>query len=549
MNEEKNPARPQPHGQSKTDEVPHGQSKTDEVPQEETGRKPQQQRRPPSRRRSPAKRKAQPEQSPEKTPEQKAEPARTEEPKPVTPPPGVPQANQVKTARSGTRRGGRRRGPQRKPEAAEPHPPAKPARVAKPPETAAPPAVKRLVVGAYENETRVAVLENGELTEIYVGRQGKRSIVGDIYLAKVENVLPGMGAAFVEIGHARNALLYVGDIFQPESKGRKEMKIAKILKSGQPIMVQVTKDPMGAKGARVTGYVSLAGRYVVLLPQLETFGVSQKLEPEERDRLRNLVGKIRPANTGVIVRTASVGASEKELEKDIAYLMKVWKSIQKEAKRVTAPAPLYREADLEIKVVRDVFSQEFKDCVTDSRQAFRGIRNYLKKVAPDLVDKVQLFQGKERLYDALDINRQIREALKRTIGLPSGGSIVIDKTEALTAIDVNTGRYVGRSNLEKTVLKTNVEAAREIVRQIRLRDIGGLIVIDFIDMNEIKNRQEVLDTLMRELEKDRTKSHVVEISKLGLVEMTRKNVSEGLIETFGDLCPQCGGRGVLLREP
>jgi len=420
---------------------------------------------------------------------------------------------------------------------------------AKPEEPAAPPVVRRLVVGVYEHETRAAVLENGELTEIYVARMGKRSIVGDIYLAKVENVLPGMGAAFVEIGHARNALLYVGDIFQPDARGRKEMKIARVLKSGQPIMVQVTKDPMGAKGARVTGYVSLAGRYVVLLPQLETFGVSQKLDPAERDRLRSLVGKIKPPKMGIIVRTASAGADEKELEKDIAYLMKVWKSIEKEAKRAAAPAPLYRESELEIKVVRDVFNQEFKDCITDSRQAFRSIRNYLKKVAPDLVDKVQLYQGKDRLYDALDINRQIGEALKRQIGLPSGGSIVIDDTEALTAIDVNTGRYVGRSNLEKTVLKTNVEAAREIVRQIRLRDIGGLIVIDFIDMNEIKNRQEVLDTLMRELEKDRTKSHVVEISKLGLVEMTRKNTSEGLIETFGDPCPHCGGRGVLLREP
>ncbi len=446
----------------------------------------------------------------------------------------------MKTSKRGGYRRGQRRRPARKPEAAAPP---------KPEEPPAPPTVKRLAVGVYENETRVAVLENGELTEIYVARQGKRSIVGDIYQAKVENVLPGMGAAFVEIGHARNALLYVGDIFQPEGKGRKEMKITRVLKSGQPIMVQVTKDPMGAKGARVTGYVSLAGRYVVLLPQLETFGVSQKLEPAERERLRSLVGKMRPPHTGIIVRTASAGADEKELEKDIAYLMKVWKGIEKEAKRAAAPSSLYREADLELKVVRDVFSDEFKDCITDSRQAFRAIRNYLKKVAPDLVERVQFYQGKERLYDALNINRQIGEALKRSVTLPSGGSIVIDKTEALTAIDVNTGRYVGRSNLEKTVLKTNVEAAREIVRQIRLRDIGGLIVIDFIDMNEIKNRQEVLDTLMRELEKDRTKSHVVEISKLGLVEMTRKNVSEGLIETFGDPCPHCGGRGVLLREP
>ncbi len=537
MNEENRQAQPeQAAGQS---EKPAGKP-------EQPERK-QQQRRQPPRRRPPAKKKAQPQPQPH--PEAKAEKQREETPKPKPAEPAkaaaAPPEKQEKPERApkrgGYRRGQRRRGGARKPEASKPAPPEEPQ---------APPVVKRLAVGVYENETRVAVLENGELTEIYVARKGKRSIVGDIYMSKVENVLPGMGAAFVEIGHARNALLYVGDIFQPDAgKGRKEMKITKILKSGQPIMVQVTKDPMGAKGARVTGYVSLAGRYVVLLPQLETFGVSQKLEPAERERLRSLVGKMKPANMGVIVRTASAGAQEKELEKDIAYLMKLWKGIQKDGNRVTAPASLYREVDLEIKVVRDVFNEEFKDCITDSRSAFRNIRNYLKKVAPDLVDKVQLYQGKDRLYDSLEINRQIGEALKRSVGLPSGGSIVIDDTEALTAIDVNTGRYVGRSNLEKTVLKTNVEAAREIVRQIRLRDIGGLIVIDFIDMNEIKNRQEVLDTLMRELEKDRTKSHVVEISKLGLVEMTRKNVSEGLIETFGDPCPHCGGRGVLLREP
>ncbi len=402
----------------------------------------------------------------------------------------------------------------------------------------------------------MAVLEEDTPTEMFVARKDRRSIVGDIYLAKVENVLPGMGAAFVNIAHHRNALLYVGDICIPDGndskenrEAKREQKINQILKTGQSVVVQVTKDPMGAKGARVTGFISLPGRYVVLLPQLQTFGISQKLEESERDRLRELVGKLRPKDMGIIVRTASQGAEEADLQKDIEFLKRMWNKIQRDAKTASAPATLSEEGDLEIKMVRDLVNEHFEAVITDSRAIARKIRDYLRKVAPQYVEKVEVYTGKEPLFENLGINPQIKEALKRQVDLPSGGSIVIDDTEALTAIDVNTGRYVGKTDLEKTVLKTNIEAAREIVRQIRLRDIGGLIVIDFIDMNEIRNRNEVLETFMSELDNDRTKSHVVEISKLGLVEMTRKNVSEGLVESFGEVCPTCGGRGILLREP
>lgn len=415
------------------------------------------------------------------------------------------------------------------------------------------PVEREIVVAVYPGETRVAVLERGLLVEIDVERRERRSMVGDIYLGRVENVLPGMEAAFVNIGHERNALLYVGDIFVGEKekereKGRRS-DIRSMLKPGQRLMVQVSKDPMGSKGARLTTYVSLPGCYLVLLPQACSLGVSQKLHPEERQRLRELVEGIRPPHTGVIVRTAAQGRDEKELRRDLDFLLRKWKEIKAEAERRRAPALLFREPELEIKVVRDLLSEEWDRIVTDSPEAHGRLRDYLKSVEPALLEKLVLYRGREPLFRALDINRQIKEALRREIPLPSGGSIVIDPTEALTAIDVNTGRFVGRSNLEDTVLRTNLEAAREIVRQLRLRDIGGIIVIDFIDMMESRNRREVLEVLESELRKDRTKSYVVELSQLGLVEMTRKNVSEGLIEAFGETCPVCGGRGVIFREP
>jgi len=408
---------------------------------------------------------------------------------------------------------------------------------------------KEIVVGSFGDETRVAVLESGVLQEIFVEHGDNRSIVGDIYKGKVQNVLPGMEAAFVDIGHNRNALLYVGDIFIEGSRRRSQPGISKLLKEGQEIIVQVTKDPMGGKGARLTSYISIPGRYLVLLPQVRTVGISHKLGDKERARLRQVVEEVKSRDVGVIVRTAARDVQAEELKKGLAYLNRQWRQVQRAADKRKAPALLYQEPELEIKVIRDIADSSYDRILVDSSKSFRRIRHYLKQVAPWLAERVVRYADGAPIFDALDINRQITEALRREVPLPSGGSIVIDNTEALTAIDVNTKRYVGKKSLEETVLRTNIEAVSEIVRQLRLRDIGGIIVIDFIDMNEAKNRRAVLKALNQELEKDRTKTYVVELTKLGLVEMTRKNVSEGLIEAFGETCPVCHGRGIIFREP
>jgi len=411
------------------------------------------------------------------------------------------------------------------------------------------PPKKEIIVASYREETRVAVLAGGVLQEIFVSHEKRRSIVGDIYKGRVQNVLPGMEAAFVDIGHNRNALLYVGDIFIEGSKQRERQDIKKILKPGQEIMVQVTKDPMGSKGARLTTYLSLAGRYLVLLPQVSTVGISHKLSEEERARLRKAVDEVRPKNIGIIVRTAARDAESSELRKSLTYLNKVWRQVHRSAEKKKAPAIIYQEPELELKVMRDIMDASYDRVLVDSHRSFRRIKHYLKMVAPALVDRVVRYADEKPIFEAMDINRQIQDALSRSVTLPSGGSIVIDDTEALTAIDVNTGKYVGNKSLEETVLRTNIEAVTEVVRQLRLRDIGGIIIIDFIDMNEAKNRRAVLKALNQELEKDRTKTYVVELTKLGLVEMTRKNVSEGLIEAFGETCPVCHGRGIVFREP
>lgn len=408
---------------------------------------------------------------------------------------------------------------------------------------------KEIIVASYQKETRVAVLEDGVLQEILVSHEDRRSIVGDIYKGRVQNVLPGMEAAFVDIGHNRNALLYVGDIFVDGPRQRERQDITKILKQGQEIVVQVTKDPMGSKGARLTTYISLPGRYLVLLPQVTTVGISHKLSEEERARLRKVVEEVRPKDVGIIVRTAARDAEATELRKSLTYLNKVWRQVHRAAEKKRAPSILYKEPELELKVIRDIMDASYERVLVDSHRSFRRIKHYLKLVAPALGDRVERYADETPVFEALDINRQIRDALSRSVPLPSGGSIVIDSTEALTAIDVNTGKYVGNKSLEETVLRTNIEAVTEVVRQLRLRDIGGIIIIDFIDMNESKNRRAVIKALNQELEKDRTKTYVVELTKLGLVEMTRKNVSEGLIEAFGETCPACHGRGIVFREP
>lgn len=411
------------------------------------------------------------------------------------------------------------------------------------------PVGKEIVIATYDGETRVAVLESGTLQEIFVEHADRRSIVGDIYKGRVQNVLPGMEAAFVDIGHNRNALLYVGDIFLEGKRQGEKRDISRLLKPGQQVVVQVTKDPMGGKGARLTTYLSIAGRYLVLLPQARTVGISHRLSEEERERLRRLVEELRPRDAGIIVRTAARDADTAELRKSLTYLGKVWHQVRRASEKKRAPAVLYQEPELEIKVIRDVMDRTFERVLVDNSRVYRRVRHYLKTVAPALADRVFRYTGEAPLFEALDVNRQIKEALRREVDLPSGGYIVIDSTEALTAIDVNTGKYVGDKSLEETVLRTNIEAASEVVRQLRLRDIGGIIIIDFIDMNEARNRRAVLRALNQELEKDRTKTYVVELTKLGLVEMTRKNVSEGLLEAFGEPCPTCKGRGVVFREP
>jgi ribonuclease E len=408
---------------------------------------------------------------------------------------------------------------------------------------------REILVASYKDETRVAVTESGVLQEIFVSHESRRSIVGDIYKGKVQNVLPGMEAAFVDIGHNRNALLYVGDIFVEGNRKRERADISKILKVGQEVMVQVTKDPMGGKGARLTTYISIPGRYLVFLPQVRTMGISHKLSEDERTRLSKVLDEVRPRDVGLIVRTAAKDVEAAELKKSLAYLNRIWRHVHRAADKKRAPFVLYQEPELEIKVIRDIMDGSYQRILVDSHKPFRRIKQYLKQVAPDLVDRVQRYASDTPIFGAMDINRQIREALRREVRLPSGGYIVIDSTEALTAIDVNTGKYVGKKSLEDTVLQTNIEAVTEIVRQLRLRDIGGIIIIDFIDMNEAKNRRSVLRALNRELDKDRTKTYVVELTKLGLVEMTRKNVSEGLIEAFGETCPTCQGRGIVFREP
>jgi ribonuclease E len=411
-----------------------------------------------------------------------------------------------------------------------------------------------MLVGGSGDRTQIAILEDGVLVETYVAKTTRRSLVGNVYLGKVQNVLRGMEAAFVDIGQPRNAVLYLGEVMNDEdvdAEGRSEesaqaQRIDEVLKAGQTVLVQVTKDPMGSKGARLTTEVSLAGRYLVLVPRGAGYGISRRLDDRERQRLRDIARKIRPDGFGVIVRTNAEGVEEDELARDSDRLTRLWREIEARAEKGAPPLEIYVEPDLVIRVVRDLFSRDFERLVVEDRETFERVVGYLRAVAPELADKVGLHAGPETLFDALNVTDQFRKALERKVWLPSGGYIVIDRAEALTVIDVNTGRYVGKTSLEDTVVKNNLEAAAEVVRQLRLRDIGGIIIIDFIDMLLARNRETVLKEFRRELEKDKTKTQVIGISPLGLVEMTRKNVSEGLLETLGTPCPTCSGRGVVV---
>ena len=408
---------------------------------------------------------------------------------------------------------------------------------------------REMIVRQKGDRTQIAVLEDKILVEHYVNKNSNVSYVGNVYLGKVQNVLPSMEAAFVDIGKGRNAVLYAGEVNWDEAglSENKDKRIEHVLKSGQMVMVQVTKDPIGQKGARLTSQVSLPGRYVVFVPGGEMSGISRKLPENERARLKQILGNLISEDEGVIVRTAAEGASEEELTRDVARLKAQWDDIKKkgEKKEINTPTQLYGEPDLTVRVIRDLFNADFKKLQIQGADAFDDINNYLGHVAPELMERVEKYTGTSDIFAEYNIDEQLSKALDRKVYLPSGGSLVIDRTEAMVVIDVNTGKFIGKGgNLEETVTKNNLEAAEEIARQLRLRDLGGIIVIDFIDMVLESNREQVLRRLVECLGRDRTKHQVAEVTSLGLVQMTRKRVGQGLIEAFSTTCDSCSGRGI-----
>ncbi|MGH8870823.1 MAG: Rne/Rng family ribonuclease [Acidimicrobiia bacterium] len=408
---------------------------------------------------------------------------------------------------------------------------------------------KQMLVRVSRGQTQMVILEGPVLVEHYVAREESGSVAGNIYLAKVRNVLPGMEAAFLDFGAPKNGVLYASDVASDgKANGRSTRRIESVLKEGDEVLVQVTKDAMGAKGARLTGIPSLPGRYLVLVPDSDSVGISRRLPDDDRSRLRDAINKVRPDGYGVIVRTAALHASAEELAADISRLRKVWDQIGEASKNGGAPRLVHEEPDLLIKVIREHFTADFRKLLIDDARSYETVVDYLGGTAPDLVSKVQHYVDEVPLFERYHVDDQLKKALDRKVYLPSGGHLVIDRTEALTVIDVNTGKFVGSSNLEETVLQNNLEAAEEIGRQLRLRDIGGIIVIDFIDMETVDNQQSVLRRLKETLAKDKTRTQVFEVSHLGLVEMTRKNVSAGLLEQFSSKCEECGGRGIIIHE-
>jgi len=407
---------------------------------------------------------------------------------------------------------------------------------------------KLMVITQHGERDQIAVLEGPELVQHYVTRAGARSMVGNVYLGRVQNVLPGMEAAFVDVGRGRNAVLYAGEVnWSPEDLEGAPPRIEHVLKSGQSVLVQVTKDPIGGKGARLTAQISLPGRFLVLAPNSDVSGISRRLPDAERRRLKPIIKSLKPDAHGVIVRTAAEGAPEEALADDLRRLLEEWEQIEKRAKKAKAPAVLYEEPELTVRVVRDLFTdEEYRELVTDSPRIFGLVTDYLRGVAPDVLSKVRLHEGPLSAFEEFHIVEQIHKGLDRKVWLPSGGYLVIDRTEAMTVIDVNTGKSVGKSNLEETVVNTNLEAAREVARQLRLRDIGGMIVIDFIDMLLEQNKSKVIDAMKESLAQDKSRSQVFDISPLGLLEVTRKRVSGGLLEAFSETCPTCEGRGVII---
>ena len=411
-------------------------------------------------------------------------------------------------------------------------------------------AVERsMLVRQIADRTQIAIIEDDVMVEHYVNRNSNISYVGNVYLGKVQNVLPSMEAAFVDIGKGRNAVLYAGEV-NWDAHGLSDTaprKIEHVLKSGQSVLVQVTKDPIGQKGARLTSQISLPGRYLVYVPGGGMSGISKRLPENERNRLKSILKSLIPDQAGVIIRTAAEGAPEAELERDVIRLKAQWEDIEKKANSssTSAPSLLYGEPDLTVRVIRDIFNEDFNKMLVQGDQAWDDIQNYIGHIAPELASKIEKWSSNKDLFTENRVEEQLAKAFDRKVYLPSGGSLVIDRTEAMIVIDVNTGKFIGKGgNLEETVTKNNLEAAEEIARQLRLRDMGGIIVIDFIDMTLESNRELVLRRLVECLGRDRTKHQVAEVTSLGLVQMTRKRVGQGLIEAFSTTCESCGGRGI-----
>lgn len=409
---------------------------------------------------------------------------------------------------------------------------------------------RQMVVRSAHNRIQIGVLEDNVLVEHYVARSSETSLIGNVYLGKVQNVLPSMEAAFVDIGRGRNAVLYSGEVDWSSFEGSQSArKIENVLSPGDKVLVQVTKDPVGHKGARLTSQVSLPGRFLVYVPGGAMNGISRKLPDTERARLKKILKEVLPDGAGVIVRTAAEGASEDHLKLDVQRLTKQWESIQERSQKDQAPTLLHSESDMLIKIVRDVFNEDFQKMIVSGADTYQLIADYIAKVAPELGERLEHYEASEDIFDKFRINEQIVKALDRKVWLPSGGSLVIDRTEAMTVVDVNTGKFVGSGgNLEETVTKNNLEAAEEIVRQLRLRDIGGIIVVDFIDMVLESNRDLVLRRMIECLSRDRTKHQVAEVTSLGLVQMTRKKLGLGLLESFSEQCEVCAGRGLIVHH-
>lgn len=401
---------------------------------------------------------------------------------------------------------------------------------------------KTIIANIMAEETRMALVENGQLAEVSIERSESGHIVGNIYKGKIKNILPGMQAAFVDIGRDKNAFLYLGDVLPrlaPDGAQKQQTVTA-----GQELVVQIVKDAMGTKGPRVTTQITLPGRFVVLMPTVDYVGISRRIASEtERERLRQVAEKVRPQGMGLIVRTVAQDKSEEDISKDIAYLLNFWKSLSARAKRSSVPALLFRDVDLVIRIVRDYLSPDVAEFILDNREAYGRVCDLLNFSSPELVPRVQLYQGQEDIFSFYGISEEIEQIAKRRIWLKCGGYIVIDHTEALTVIDVNTGKFVGRTSLSDTVFQTNLEAAAEIARQIRLRDIGGIIIIDFIDMDKEEQKKSVLSTLEQKVKEDRTKTNILGLTGLGLVEMTRKKARQNIDQFLYSECPCCEGRG------